>query len=160
MAIKKLAPPGVLAFIVACGVLLSVLMRPEPDRSAPVFLLADDDEAALGRLLPELSRDWFFIPITQSDSVLRYSERFNATAVFLADRIRFPNGGAKRLLGKLVEHSRRPVVILTELWDADAVKEWKRRGAFDCIPHPTRSQERLKRLRETMQKIYLSPEHA
>jgi hypothetical protein len=130
-------------------------VTPATSLPEPVFVLADDDEAALGQMTRMLTPDWFFIPVSRADCVLRYSLRFDSTAIFISDNMRFPNGGTARLLRSLVGRTKKPVVILVESWDKETEATWKRRGAFACIPHPTRTGERMKLLRETMQHVYL-----
>lgn len=113
-----------------------------PQELAPIFILADDDPKASSQISIKL-RDWTFIQVNEPRSVINYTRQFATTAVFLADGIQYPDGGAARLLQDLIDHTGKRVVILAEICDAEIIARWKRLGAADCIPHPTRSEARL-----------------
>jgi hypothetical protein len=88
--------------------------------------------------------------------VLSYAKRMNPKAIFLAEPLEFPKGGAPALLKRLLVEVDAPVIILAELWTPDAAEQWKRLGAADCLPHPTRIDQRLEVLRAKMQGIALA----
>lgn len=46
---------------------------------------------------------------------------------------------------------QRPVVILAEEWTPEVRDRWRRMGAHDCLPHPTRSSRRVEKVRQLMQ---------
>ncbi len=127
----------------------------QPDRIAPIFILADDDREAVGRLVQWLPRDWYYIPVTEPERVVKYAQEFATTAIFLADRMNGRTQDVRRLLQSLLDEVGKPVVILSELWGPEVVDRWKRMGATDCLPHPTRSEERFKLLRGKMQELTL-----
>jgi len=124
-------------------------------QTAPVFVVADDDRDALDRLLSMLSTQWYYIPVRSGRSVIRYARQFSATAIFLSDSIGYPDGGAPRLLQDLIDRVGKPVIILAEDWSPDVAARWKGWGAAGCIPHPTRSGQRLEALRASMQEFVL-----
>lgn len=115
---------------------------------APIFLLADDDRSALDRILSVLDSHWCYIPVWEARRVVPYARKLQITAIFLADDLRYPRGGTARLLQDLLDKVGRPVIVLVESWTPEAAARWKRMGATDCIPHPTRFERRLQTLRE------------
>jgi hypothetical protein len=123
---------------------------------APIFILADDDREAIELIQKRLHLEWYYIPIWETRLVVRYSEFFQPIAVFLADPINHPDGGAARLLQDLLDRVGKPVVILSETWSPEVVAKWKRMGASDCIPHPTRFVERIEGLRSKMEDFALT----
>jgi len=120
-----------------------------------IFILADDDGEAMRRICYSLTSEWYFVPVWQPERVVRFAKRFSARAVFIADRVEYPRGGAARLLARVVDEVGTPVVILAELWEPKVRAKWKRMGAADCIPHPTRTRERMELLRAKMQEFAL-----
>ena len=120
---------------------------------APIFILADDDRDAVGRMIQWLPRDWYYIPVTEPEMVVKYAREFATTAVFLADRMDSAPQAVPRLLQSLLDEVGKPVVILSELWKPEVADSWKRMGAADCLPHPTRYEERFKLLRSRMQEL-------
>lgn len=129
--------------------------KSEP-RPAPIFILADDDRGAIDRILERLHPEWYYIPVTNPSLVLKYAKRIGTTAVFLAEPMEFQKGGAAALLQRLIDEVGKPVIILTERWSQSAVELWKRMGAADCLPHPTRFDQRIELLRAKMQDLALS----
>ncbi len=130
-------------------------MNPE-DRLAPIFIVADDDARAVDRLLEEIyAALCFFIPVMNPRQVVRYSRSAAATAVFLADRMRYARGGSERLLQELLDLGKQ-VVILAEDWTPQNVERWKRMGAQECLPHPTRSGHRFELLRRVIQEFTIA----
>ena len=125
------------------------------ERMAPIFIIADDDRSAIERLIRVLHFEWFYIPIWEACLVVRYAAHFATTAVFLADEIDYPEGGSARLLQQLLDQVGKPVVILTEAWNPEQTERWKRMGAADCIPHPTRFDHRAEGMRAKMQEFAL-----
>ena len=123
---------------------------------APIFILADDDRGAVDRITELLHPEWYYITVTQPKLVTRYAKRVPVAAVFLADPIEYPNGGTAALLQRLIDEVQKPVIILAEHWTLEAVDQWKRMGAEDCLPHPTRFHERLETLRAKMQSHVLA----
>jgi chemotaxis response regulator CheB len=123
----------------------------------PVFILADDDRAAAdsisGKLFPEC---YFIIQVTNPRHVRNYAKRLNPQAIFLAEPIEYPKGGAEALLNRLLEEVGTPVIILSELWTSESAERWRRLGAQDCIPHPTRSGLRLEVLRAKIQDLFFA----
>ncbi len=124
-----------------------------PDRIAPIFILADDDREAVGRLVQWLPRDWYYIPVTEPERVVKYAQEFATTAIFLADRMDGAPKDVPRLLQALLDEVGKPVVILSEIWHPDVVEHWKRMGAQDCLPHPTRTEARVGLMREKMSEL-------
>jgi len=122
---------------------------------APVFILADDDREATQRILERLTDEWFYVPVSTPRLVVQYAKRFATTAVFLSDPLGYPRGGTTRLLRELLDEVKSPVIVLTEEWDRAVVAKWKRLGAADCLPHPTRLRGRLETLRAKMQDLAL-----
>jgi len=132
------------------------------DWEGPLFVLADDDQAAADRIASLLYPGLFFIvSVTNPRHVLSYAKRLKPRAIFLADPLEFPKGGAAALLHRLVEEVGCPVVILSELWTPEGAQRWKQMGAADCLPHPTRFDQRLEVVRARMQEIALTatPRH-
>ncbi len=125
----------------------------EADRIAPIFILADDDREAVGRLVQWLPRDWYYIPVSEPEMVVKYAQEFATTAIFLADRMDGPPNDVRRLLQSLLDEVGKPVVILSEIWSSQVVEQWKRMGAQDCLPHPTRTQARVGLMREKMNEL-------
>jgi FixJ family two-component response regulator len=115
----------------------------EEKKVAPIFILADDDPQAGAQLIMLLSTQFSFIPVSDSRRVLKTAKDFAITAIFLADGMVYPQGGSAGLLQRLLDEVGKPVVILSELWSPEVVAKWKRMGAEDCLPHPTRSGERV-----------------
>lgn len=129
---------------VAAGLLSTSPVTDGPkEQVAPIFLVADDDREALDRLLALLNGQWFYIPVREARHVVGYAKQFATTAVLLSDGIRYPDGGSARLLQHLLDQVGKPVVIMSELWDPEVQAKWKRMGAADCIPHPTRLEGRM-----------------
>lgn len=132
-------------------------MDHEENPKGPVFLLADDDRAAAdgitGRLFPEC---YFIVQVTNPRHVRNYARRLNPKAIFLAEPIEYTKGGAPALLQRLVEEMAIPVIMLLENWNQEAVDRWKKLGATDCLPHPTRIDQRLEILRAKMQDLSLA----
>jgi len=118
---------------------------------SPVFVLVDDDREASQRIALVLPSDWFFVPVVNPGFAVRYAKRFQPTAVLLAEPVAYPRGGAARLLQDLLDDAGRPVIILSEDANPEAVERWRRMGASDCIPHPTRSFRRMNVLRRALQ---------
>jgi DNA-binding NtrC family response regulator len=123
---------------------------------APIFILADDDREAIELIQRMLNVEWYYVPIWETRLVVRYARHFATTAVFLADPIEYPDGGAARLLQDLLDRVGRPVVILSEVWSPETAEKWRRMGAADCIPHPTRFNERMEGLRMKMEEFSLA----
>lgn len=123
---------------------------------APIFVIADDDREALERLISMLNTQWYYIPVWDGRSVVRYARQLATTAIFLADSMAYPEGGAARLLQELIDRVGKPVIILAESWTPKIAEKWKGCGASDCIPHPTRTEKRLEGLRASMQEVVLS----
>jgi DNA-binding NtrC family response regulator len=123
--------------------------------AAPIFVLADDDRDALERLIASLNTQWYYIPVWEGRSVVRYARQLATTAIFLSDSIAYPEGGAARLLQELIDSVGKPVIILAEEWTPEIASQWKAWGAANCIPHPTRSEHRLEALRASMQEQIL-----
>jgi DNA-binding NtrC family response regulator len=123
---------------------------------APVFIIADDDREAIEGIVRRLNYEWYYIPVWETRLVVRYAGHFQTTAVFLSDGVRYPEGGAARLLQMLLDRVAVPVVILAEVWSPDTVERWKKMGAADCIPHPTRVERRIEGLRAKMEEFALS----
>lgn len=123
----------------------------------PIFLLADDDrnaaDAIAHRLYPEC---YYIVQVTNPRHIRNYAKRMNPDAIFLADPIHYPKGGTDLLLQRLIDEIGKPVIILSELWSSEIVMTWKRKGAADCLPHPTRIDQRLDLLRAKMQDLALS----
>ena len=122
---------------------------------APIFIIADEDREASGRMVGSLTPDWYYIPVADPKFVVKYAKQFATVAILLADELPYPQGGTARLLQDLLDEVGKPVVILAELWDPGVAEKWKRMGAYDCIPHPTRTRERIKVLRGTLRKLAL-----
>lgn len=129
-------------------------LKPE-ERRAPIFILADDNREAGMELACTLPPDWFYVPVENPNQVERYSQRFSTTAVLLADEIEYPEGGAERLLQELLDRVGKPVIVLAGDWTPDVATRWKQMGALECVPHPTRSERRVNRLREVILKVVL-----
>lgn len=122
-----------------------------PPPVAPIFILADDDREAIEHIQRRLNVEWYYVPIWETRLVIRYAKHFATTAVFLAEPIDYPDGGAARLLQDILDQVGKPVVILSEAWSPETAERWKRMGAVDCIPHPTRFDDRIEGLRAKMQ---------
>ncbi len=123
----------------------------------PIFILADDDQSAADRILSLLYPELFYIvPVTNPRHVLAYAKRLRPQAIFLADPIEFPKGGASALLKRLIDEVGAPVTVLAELWTPEVAQGWKQLGAADCLPHPTRFDQRLELVRSRMQDIALA----
>jgi hypothetical protein len=123
------------------------------ERVAPIFILADDDREAVGRLVPWLPRDWYYIPVADPEMVVKYALEFTTTAIFLSDRMDSPTNNVPRLLQSLLDDVGKPVVILSEICHPEVVEHWKRMGAQDCLPHPTRTEARVGLMREKMNEL-------
>jgi hypothetical protein len=130
------------------------------DRVAPIFILADDDREAVGRLVQWLPRDWYYIPVAEPEMVVKYAREFATTAIFLADRMDGAPQDVRRLLQLLLDEVGKPVVILSENCPPDVVEQWKRMGAQDCLPHPTRSEARVGLMREKMSELIRGESHS
>jgi hypothetical protein len=126
-----------------------------PNRLAPIFVIADDDREAIELIQKRLCVEWYYIALWETRLVVRYAKHFATTAVFLADPVEYPDGGAARLLQDLLDQVRKPVVILSEVWSPEVAAKWRRMGASDCIPHPTRCTARIEGLRSTMETFAL-----
>ena len=131
--------------------------RSHGEHVAPIFIIADDDREAVGRLVQWLPRDWYYIPVSEPEMVVKYAREFATTAIFLADRMDGASKDALRLLQSLLDEVGKPVIILSEIWKPEVVDRWKRMGATDCLPHPTRCEERFKLLRSKMQELAIAP---
>lgn len=125
--------------------------------AAPIFILADDDREAVDRMMSLLGSEWFFIPVTRLRDAVKYARQFATTAVFLAEPIDYPKGGSARLLQELLDVVGKPVIILSEDWRPGVATKWKRMGALDCLPHPTRSGRRLTAVRTKIQELAHQP---
>jgi hypothetical protein len=125
------------------------------ERIAPIFIIADDDREAIEHIQRRLNVTWYYIPIWEVGLAVRYAEFFATTAIFVADPIDYPDGGAARLLQDLLDRVGKPVVILSELWSPEVAAKWRRMGAANCIPHPTRYDARIEGLRSTMESFAL-----
>lgn len=123
---------------------------------APIFLFADDDRAALDRMLSTLHDEWTYIEVTKPRVVVKYAKEIAVTAIFLAAHIHYPRGGAARLLQELLDAVDKPVVILVERWTPETAADWKRQGAADCLPHPTRTIERFSELQGKLATLALA----
>ncbi len=133
---------------------MGLSLKPE-ERCAPIFILADDDREAGMELACTLPADWFYVPVENPNQVERYSQRFTTTAVLLADEIAYPKGGAARLLQELIDRVGKPVIVLAGDWTPEVATKWKEMGALECVPHPTRSDQRVNRLREVIRQVVL-----
>jgi hypothetical protein len=128
---------------------------PEPSL-APIFILADDDREAIHFIQKWLDVEWTYVSIWKTREVVHYARQFATTAVFLADPIGYPGGGAERLLQDLLDQVGKPVIILAEIWSPEVAEKWKRLGALDCIPHPTRLHHRVEGIRMKMEELALA----
>jgi len=126
------------------------------DWQAPIFIFADDDRGAVERFLERIHPEWYYIPVTNPRLVLRYAKRVRTSAIFLASPIDYPRGGAAALLQRLIDDVGKPVIILLEEWSQEQCVVWKKMGAADCLPHPTRFVRRLEVVRSKMQDLALS----
>jgi len=125
------------------------------ERKAPIFIVADDDREAGMELACNLPPDWFYVPVDIPNQVERYSQFFATAAILLADEIRYPEGGAARLLQELLDRVQKPVIVLAADWTPEVAAKWRKMGALECVPHPTRSNRRIERLRELILKVVL-----
>lgn len=132
--------------------------EPVPGWVAPIFILADDDQEAVNRILESIHQEWTYIPVANPRNVVRYSKELSVTAVFLAAHMAFPRGGAAALLQNLLDEVGKPVVIMAEEWSPETAERWRRMGAADCIPHPTRQDARMEGLRAKLQDLALARE--
>jgi hypothetical protein len=123
---------------------------------APIFIFADHDRQAIERILEALPEEWSYIPVSNPKLVVKYAKRIATTAVFLAAPIDYPRGGAETLLQNLLDDVGKPVILMTESWSPEIRDRWKRMGATDCIPHPTRTQERIATIRRKVQDLALT----
>lgn len=131
-------------------------MEPERPRVAPIFIFADDDGAALNAMMMGINAQWLSVPVSKPTQVLRYARDFATTAVFVADGLDFSkDGGVERLLQYLLDVGK-PVVILTESWSPEVAERWRRMGAQDCLPHPTRTRERFDQLNDKLRELVLA----
>jgi hypothetical protein len=128
-----------------------------PDRLAPIFVIADDDREAIEHIQRRLNVEWYYIALWETRLVVRYAKHFATTAIFLADPIDYPDGGAARLLQDLLDQVGKPVIIMSELWSPEVATRWKRMGAAACIAHPTRCDARMEGLRSMMESFALAP---
>lgn len=126
------------------------------ERLAPIFILADDDKGALDRIIERLHTEWFYIPVTNPRVVLKYAKRIEVRAIFLADTVDYPRGGTAFILQRLIDEVGKPVIVLAEQWSSETAEQWKRMGATDCLPHPTRFDQRLELLRGKMQELAIA----
>jgi hypothetical protein len=118
------------------------------DGPLPIFIVADDDRKASDELVVALySSPCFLVPVLDPTLVIRYARKFGANAVFMADRLSYPRGGPERLLQEILDRAEKPVFILAEDWTPENAERWKRMGARECLPHPTRTRFRLDRVR-------------
>jgi len=128
-------------------------------RRGPVFLLADDDrpaaDAITGKMFPEC---YFIVQVTNPRHVRNYAKRLAPEVVFLAEPLTYP-GGTETLLRRLVEDPGIPVIVLSEVWSPQVSEHWKKRGALDCLPHPTRFSQRFEMLRCAMLDLALAAAH-
>lgn len=124
-------------------------------RLAPIFILVDDDREAIEQIQKRLHVEWYYVPIWETTLAVRYANHFATTAIFLADPVGYPDGGTARLLQDLLDRVGKPVVILSEVWSTEIAARWNRMGASDCIPHPTRCNERMEGLRSKMEDFAL-----
>jgi hypothetical protein len=122
---------------------------------APIFIIADDDREAIEHIQRRLNVEWYYVPIWETRLVIRYAKHFATTAIFLAEPINYADEGAARLLQDLLDQVGKPVVILSEVWSPEIAAKWKRMGATDCIPQPTRFVERIEKLRSKMEEGFL-----
>lgn len=126
-------------------------------RLAPIFIIADNDQHAVLGITMSLGSEWFYIPVSDWKDVVRYSKEFATTAIFLSEEMFCPDqAGIEGLLQALLDEVGKPVIILSELWSAETADRWKRMGAQDCIPHPTRTEERLRILKRKMKELVLA----
>ena len=123
----------------------------------PIFVLADNDVEALRRLTGIMSPDWYLVPVWDVARIARSARRFSARAIFLADGIAYEGGGVPALLQLLLDEAEAPVIVMAEVWEPAVAEKWKRMGALDCIPHPTRVDARIEIFRSKLQKLALSP---
>ncbi len=131
--------------------------EPGRPRVAPIFIFADDDGAALNALMMGINAQWLSVPVSKPSQVLRYAKDFATTAVFVAEGLDFSkDGGVERLIQYLLDEVGKPVVILSESWSLEVAERWRRLGAQDCIPHPTRTRERFVRLNEKLRELVLA----
>lgn len=135
--------------------LVAMASEKSEDRLAPIFILADDDREAIELIQKRLHVEWYYIALWETRLVVRYAKHFATTAIFLADPIDYPDGGAARLLQDLLDRVGKPVIVLSELWSPEIAAKWKRMGATDCIPHPTRCEIRIEGLRCAMETFAL-----
>lgn len=131
----------------------AMIGRRHEEGEAPVFIIADDDKGALDRITEYLHPEWYYVTVTKPRLVAKYAKRLPVAAIFLAEPVDYPQGGAPTLLRHLLEAVSTPVIILSERWTPEIAEEWKLRGATDCLPHPTRYHERLDLLRSKMQSL-------
>lgn len=121
------------------------------DPLAPIFVVVDDDREALNRLIGTLyPSGCFFISVSDPKQAVRYTDNFATTAVLIADPVEYPQGGTARLLQEILDLGK-PVVILADDWSPEISERWRRMGARDCIPHPTRTRERFKHVARLIQ---------
>ena len=125
---------------------------PEP-KLAPIFIFADTDREASQRIFDRLHNEFCYIPIHNPNLVVRYAQQFATTAVFLAAPIDYPRGGAAALLQRIIDDVGKPVIILLEEWSREEAERWRKMGAADCLPHPTRVARRLESVRAKLQEL-------
>lgn len=134
-----------------------MIAKPTAPHQGPVFLLADDDRAAAdaisGKLYPEY---YFIVQVTNPRHVRNYARRLKPSAIFLAEPIEYPKGGASALLQRLLEEVECPVIVLSETYSQESVERWKKLGAAECLPHPTRIAQKLDILRAKMLDLALA----
>jgi len=123
--------------------------------SGAVFLVADEDPDASNRMTGLLSPDYFYIPIRTGEDALRYFDQLRPAVALLSDQLPFEGGGAGAVLDRLVEGGARVVVLTEEPEPATAIR-WRERGAFACLPHPTKALRRLMVLREVIERLVVA----
>ena len=120
--------------------------------SGAAFLIADEDAEASARMTGLLSPDYFYIPVRTGEDALRYFGGLRPAGALLSDQLSFEGGDAGTILDRLVEGGAR-VVVLTEEPEPAVVARWRERGAFACLPHPTKAFRRHMLLREVIERL-------
>jgi DNA-binding NtrC family response regulator len=105
------------------------------------IVIGESNMKALEALFGMFANHCWVIPATMDYEVTQYYVKFEPDLVILDEDI-YGKLGAKELLSILISEYGAKVIILTDSLDPQHYAMWLKRGAYACIPHPTKNENR------------------
>jgi chemotaxis response regulator CheB len=126
-------------------------------KDAPIVLIGDDDWEALNRLTGLLGEQFYILMARNAGELTRFAQKFHPDVIVVGESLPFGREGAEKLLPHLIRRFTAQVIVLSENGTDDSRNRWKKLGARDCLPHPTKYARRARNLERRILEIAYPP---